>query len=247
MHPLEPGTSPVPGCCTHAACLTITRAAQLVVRVAAVLDQVLHIAMFNLCRLCTAPVCRQRMLSWPRRLSPGHHPHLWQVPPHSCPAPRLLPAKLPLASSEPQCSHLCPGRYLWRLQSPARSRPGQQSAALQACREERAHSAEGPYPLLPVCGLYQDHCPVQAHALSLGLPPPEGRGLTPHHRGCPSDTDWRSCLGQTQTLLLWRTRLQCWDPDRFPAQHESCHSSQQGEVLSQASRTHTLTSLTPYS
>lgn len=173
------GDKPVPGCCTHAACLTITRAAQLVVRVAAVLDQVLHIAMFNLCRLCTAPVCRQRMLSWPRGLSLGHHPHLWQVPPHSCPAPCLLPAKLPLASSEPQCSHLCPGRYLWRLQSPARSRPGQQSAALQAYREERARSAEGPYPLLPVCRLHQDHCPVQAHALSLGAASPRGQRADP--------------------------------------------------------------------
>lgn len=143
MHPLELGTSPVPGCCARAACLTITGATQLVVRVAAVLDQVLHIAMFNLRRLCTAPVCRQRMLSFPedpaQNIAPGSGRSL---PSPVLPAPCLLPAKLSLASSEPQCSHPCPGRYRRQLQSPAQSRPGQQSAALQVCREEKAHSVE---------------------------------------------------------------------------------------------------------
>lgn len=127
--------------------------------------------MFNLCRLCTAPLCRHKTLSFPEDPAQDIAPTSSRsLPSPVFPAPCLLSAKLPLASTESQCSHPCPGRYRWQLQSPAQSRPGQQSATLQVCREEKAHSAE-------------------------------------RQPGCR--------LGHTWTLLLWRTRLQCWEPEHF--------------------------------
>lgn len=192
MHPLEWATSPVPDCCAHAMFLTITRATQLVVRVAAVLDQVLHIAMFNLRRLCTAPLCRQKMLSWPRGPSPGHHPHLWQVPPQfhlpcqatpafiRAPVPPPLPWKVPVAVA---------------VSSTVQARPAISSTAgLQGGEGTLSRG------LLPTCSQSVDS--TRTNALSRRLPPQEGRGLTLHPWDCPSDTAWRSHLGQTWTLLL---------------------------------------------
>ena len=257
MHPLEPGTSPVPGCCAHAVCLTITRAAQLVVRVAVVLDQVLHVAMFNLRRLRTAPLCRQRTVSWPRGPGPGRRPHLWQVPPQSC-LPCPAPAPCQAAPGFVRAPVLPP--LPWKVpvavavSSTVQARPAISSAAGLQGREGTL-SRGLPPPCSQSVGSTRTSALGQAHALSRGVPPQEGRGPTPHPRGCPSDAAWRSRLGQTRTLLLWRTRLQRWEPERFQARHGSCHSPRQGQVLSRASRTDTAasscrdtsTSLTPCS
>lgn len=85
--------------------LTIAGATQLVVRVAVVLDQVLHMAMLNLYRLCTAPLCRQRMLSC-LETQPRTSPQLWRVLPQSrlpcpTPAPCQPPPALPKPSAPP--------------------------------------------------------------------------------------------------------------------------------------------------
>lgn len=182
------GDWPIPEHCARAVGLIIAGATQQVVQAAVVLDQVLNVAMLNLCRLCTAPLRRQRMLGC-LETQPRTSPHPGgSLPSPVSPAPHLLPANLPWLCPSPELPPR-PEWYQWQLQSPARSRPGWRSAALRVCGAEsagsawdtrRIHTQHRAPTLLPAHGLRQDQSPARLTP-HLGAPSPVGRGPIP----CP--------------------------------------------------------------
>ena len=114
--------------------------------------------MFDLRRLCTAPLCRHRTLSCP------------QAQPRTPPPPLVGPSPVQSSRPMPAPCQAAP----WFRPSPSaptlalegtggscglQQGPGQ-AGNQQRCRSaERARSAEGPTPVLPACGLHQDWCP----------------------------------------------------------------------------------------